>query len=241
MGDVLGSSLLWQIVAAVGTFVAVYQAVSNRQRRALTYEVLAQIPIARVRDDSSDKIQVLYDGQPVQNVFMVVVQFRNDGNVPIRCDDYEEPLVVWVPRGRILAADLAEGMVNLAPAIDEQEAGVKLSPRLLNPKDEASIRLLIADYGGELKIHARIVGVTQVRERSLDLRKVFRFGVLMVSFGTGVLALLAVSRDIVMSEWSVWLRLLAGFAGAASMYRFLGGSVKELADFLERVRKGLVW
>ena len=55
----------------------------GRQKKRLTYCVLSESPLARLTDTAPGNVQVLYDGKPVSNVYLVRIGFWNSGSLSI--------------------------------------------------------------------------------------------------------------------------------------------------------------
>jgi hypothetical protein len=64
----------------------------QRVRKVLAFEIVSNSPLLRVRDEVKEKIQVLYEGQPVGNVGLIIVKVLNEGNQQVLAQDFVEPI-----------------------------------------------------------------------------------------------------------------------------------------------------
>jgi hypothetical protein len=84
---------IWQFICGIGGIgVAVLIYFLQRRKKSLPYQVLAATPLLTVNEELKGKIQVTFEGTPVQNVHLVLLKILNNGNVPIASSDFELPL-----------------------------------------------------------------------------------------------------------------------------------------------------
>ena len=158
----------WQFVGVVlalaalaATFLVYWL---QRQRKALSYEVISKNQLLTVREELEGRLQVLYEGHPARDICLLVVKLFNSGNVPISAADYERPLSL----GTGISSKILSGVVtdvdpeNLAASIDIEESRVILRPILLNSKDSVTLKLLVSDFGGNVAIDGRVLGVKSI-------------------------------------------------------------------------------
>ena len=89
---------LWQFVGVSLTIISIGIALFVLHgRKSFSYEVESANNLVLLRENTSS-VQVLYDGSIVQNVWLVVVRFRNSGNVPITVEDFYERVSVCFGR-----------------------------------------------------------------------------------------------------------------------------------------------
>ena len=158
----------WQFVgvmlalAAVAVTVLVYWL--QRQKKSLSYEVISKNELLTVREELEGRLQVLYEGQPARDICLLVVKLFNSGNVPVSASDYERPISLStgasskVLSGAVTAVDPE----NLAATIEIAESRVILDPILLNSKDSVTLKLLVSDFGGNLSVDGRVLGVRSI-------------------------------------------------------------------------------
>jgi len=141
----------------------------GRQKKRLTYCVLSESPLARLTDTAPGNVQVLYDGKPVSNVYLVRIGFWNSGSLSIEARDYEQPICIKVgAKSRILSAEITKTEPPLDHVLTAADDGLtaSLSTKLLNRGDRLTSEFLIADYTGDLTADCRVSGVDRLRDES---------------------------------------------------------------------------
>jgi len=124
-------------------------------------------------------LQVTFKGIAIDNPHLCTFTIRNSGNVPIKKDDYEQPITVgFVPGAqhprfpvRIVAFEPAgKDPESLRPSVTlSQEGTMIFEPMLLNPGDSVTLRVLLDQcFDRErVDVNARIVGVGRVTIETL--------------------------------------------------------------------------
>lgn len=172
MGEIIRDPL-WQFVgvvlaaAAIAVAVAVY--LLQRRRKALSYEVISQTPLVKLENHRESALQILYDGQPAEDVHMIVVRVVNSGNTPIAGDDYERP-VTWSfgPHARLLTAEVLssdpESLGRMGGVTYGSETA-QLRSMLFNSGDSITLKFLVADFQGDIVVDGRIEGVRRIERQ----------------------------------------------------------------------------
>jgi len=168
------ASIDWQLVAVIvfgllTLLLMILLFLLGRRKKRLSYCVLSESRLAGLTDAAPGNVQVLYDGKPVSNVYLVRIGFRNSGNLPIEAGDYEQPICVKVGgKSRLLSAKITktEPLLDHVFVVDDGGLTASLSTKLLNKGDRLTFEFLIADYDGLLALGFRISGVDQLRYES---------------------------------------------------------------------------
>lgn len=172
---------VWQ---AIGVIVAIifglatlllslFTAYLVRRKKALTYDILSLTPLATVNDNLEGRLQILFDGRSVSNVQLALIRFTNSGNVPVSSDDYERPISIQVDdNARILSAGVTKTVPkSINPTIKFDKTCVTIAPVLLNKGDSITIKLLVANFEGNISVIGRVVGIDDIKELKLiDVR-----------------------------------------------------------------------
>ena len=234
---------MWQFVGALlgllAVVVSIYLFVLGRRQRSLSYDVLMSTPLLTVNEVLKGKIQITYEETPVQNVHLLILRIRNDGSTPITPDDFVEPLhFSFRDDLKILSTEVAETVPDsLRPKVITDASGFTISPLLLNGGDTVILKLLFAYPGGVLglRIHTRIVGVSQIKSKPDVYRPYFLAGSLMM--GIGMMGV------VLMPLLMIYLRLytaevVAGMLGAVIVagVGFIVGYLPIIRNSLKRVR-----
>ena len=155
----------WQFVGVVLALAATFLVYwLQRQRKALSFEVISKNQLLTVREELEGRLQVLYEGHPARDICLLVVKLFNSGNVPVSASDYERPISLStgasskVLSGAVTAVDPE----NLAASIEIAESRVTLHPILLNSKDSVTLKLLVSDFGGNVVVDGRVLGVRSI-------------------------------------------------------------------------------
>jgi hypothetical protein len=165
---------VWQFVGVIVGIAAI--AVSfwlyyeSRPVKKLRVEILSNSPVVSLTSDVPKELQILYRGKPVQTLSLILLRLANTGTEPIRESDYSEPIRVSVSQnaeiGQVMVQETRPDGIYLAPTIIANNQ-VELTKVLLNPGDQAVLKILVLNNDKTLKVNARIAGV-----RDLELQSV---------------------------------------------------------------------
>ena len=161
---------IWQfigtIVALVGVIVSIIGYAIQKKRKSLAYDIITATQLIGLSDDLDERIQVLFDNQPVNNIWLVLVRIFNDGNVPIQTSDYERPIEIAIRApASVLYAEAVQAIpADLEIGIAHSEHSLTLSPTLLNPMDSITIKALVSNLSDPPLVSARIVGIKKIRQ-----------------------------------------------------------------------------
>ena len=160
------------------------------RKKTLTYTILTNSSLVSDSDKAKDNIQIHYKGKVIPNVRLVEIRIKNSGNLPIRPDDYVEPLRIRPSSSNILSGEVRD-TYSLGASIEKElsnQSEIVLSKTLLNPKDFFDVRLFLSGGNADLSLIGRIVGVTTIQ--NLTGREV-NYYILLSLVSVNVLALIA--------------------------------------------------
>jgi hypothetical protein len=113
----------------------------------------------------AEKIQILFDGQPVETIEFVQMTFVNTGGLPVDTSDYREPLSLdFGDSAQIYsygAIVTDSSRLNVEMRL-EPPARLILDDTLLTPGESFSIQILGADFDSVPSVGGRVVGITQI-------------------------------------------------------------------------------
>jgi hypothetical protein len=161
---------IWQFVGAViglvAIFITIYIFSAQRPTKSLAYEILTRTQLLSVEKEIRSRVQVLFEGKPVENVQLVSMRIANDGRLPIAASQFERPLSFgFGSNAMILSADITHVFPQtLKPALRVESNRLILNPTLLNSGDTIELALLLAQYNGTVQADARIEGVSEVKK-----------------------------------------------------------------------------
>jgi hypothetical protein len=166
VGLILVSALTLAATVAV-PFVSLRR---ERPRKGLAYS-LRLVPLAVVRSDVRERIQLSFDGRPVPSAVLATLRVRNSGNTPILPGDFENPLTLQlsdeVLELRVDGADPAE----VAPIASVEADNVVIEPLLLNPGDSFDLAFILDHVSERPTVSARIAGVKRLTEDRPAIRR----------------------------------------------------------------------
>lgn len=173
------------LVAVITIILSIAIFLAQRKRKKLTYEIVSKTSVLSAAEEISGKLQILFQGEAVKNVYLLVIKLSNTGNLPITTADFERLVCLKVEKSeRILSAEVSETTPpNLSATLQNTDKSIQLNPLLLNPGDTIVIKTLISDYQNDVEIDGRIVGVQNI-ERRVDG---FGRSLLLMSLGLVVL------------------------------------------------------
>jgi len=157
----------------------------QRRRKELGYRVVSHTRLVSVEAEVEDEVAIVYRGEPVRDVHLVVVEVVNWGNQPIVPDAYERALCVELGTGaRVISVDEVgskpEG-IQVSTSVHESRDKVTINPLLLNAGDSFTLKVLVSGYSGAVTVAGRVVGVKEIRTL---LEGPDRCGVLVLTVGT---------------------------------------------------------
>ena len=167
-----------------------------RNRRRLSYEILSNVELVS-SEKIRDRIEIRYEGKPVESVHLVVVKLINDGYQPIKKDEFEKPVKFIFRGGNILSAEKEKFQPeNIETGVFYSDRSVQITPTLLNRKDYVQFKVLLDGFKN-IEIDARIVGVSKIGKLGPSLfvsDSLFGIALLIallneIFFGTGNFAL----------------------------------------------------
>jgi hypothetical protein len=208
---------VWQFVAVVVALIAliatVYIYLIGRPVKRLQIQILSNSPLISVDTDISPQIQILYKDKPVQTLSLILLKFENVGNEPIKESDYSEPIRILLSSnaeiGEVTVQETKPEGIDLNPTVSASNQ-VEIARVLLNPGDQAVLKILALNNDGTLKVEARIVGIPNLEilatlEGSTKSNYSSGYWVLLGMLGVSILIIIFVliwnSKKVI--EWRI--------------------------------------
>lgn len=161
---------LWQFIGAVFAFVTISISLGiyllQKKKKIICYEIISKSPLLSWREEKEGKFKISYEGQVVNNVLSVIIQFTNNGNQPIASNDFERKISIsFNDKSKILSVEAFKvEPPNLDLTLTINENQISISPLLLNPKDSFTIRAFLTESDGIFNLDYRIIGVNKISE-----------------------------------------------------------------------------
>ena len=162
---------MWQFVAVLLAIIAILVSISlylkQRRRKILSYEIVSRTPLLSMEEEIKGTLKILYDGQPVERVHLIVVKIINSGNVPILSTEYERPISLSLgEEARVLTAEVSKTYPDsLKASVTIEENKIVLAKTLLNGGDSVTLKMLVSKYGRKINVDGRIIGVKEISQR----------------------------------------------------------------------------
>jgi len=169
--------------------VSIFIYYKSRKTKKLSYKIITDEPLLTVDEELQGKIKVLYENNPIEDISLLIIKFLNNGNEPIKSDDFEEPVTIsFGPNVGVLSTELTNANPSTIKArLNSENDKIIIEPLLLNKGDSITIKMLltgskldchipshanIAAYGNahpfhaetDLMLQSRIIGVTNINE-----------------------------------------------------------------------------
>lgn len=202
---------VWQslgvIIGAVLAVVAILISLRQWQRKSLAYEVISNENIVRISDNSvGSELQIVYQGKPVKDLYLITIRFINSGNTEIRPEDYVKQISLsFGGNSEILGNKVLEQEPsNLGVKINHEKTKevLLIEPVLLNKRDYFTIQTLVTGFQS-VAPNGRIAGVSRIREVTplkLDSETLTAFVVGGTALVTLVSSFLTVQTTFLSSE-----------------------------------------
>ncbi len=144
----------------------------QQRKKILTYFIITKIQVISVSRGFQEKIKVLYNDEPINNVFLFEVMVINSGIIPIRPSDYIEPICLsFNQNAKVISAEVSEqseGSLGIDINTENpSHSTILITNKLLNPKDFFVVKAVVGESDGEFSIKARIAGLKKIKQYPL--------------------------------------------------------------------------
>lgn len=154
------------VAVAIGIFTLYFQ----RIKKSFSYFVLSQTPLLTVKEEVKGDIHISFKNMNIQDLYLVVINFWNSGNVPIEPSDFEKCInLSFGDDSIIISVDILEkSPESLDPQFFIEENNVlSIMPLLLNSQDSFTFKFLITKFKS-ITITSRIKGIKNINYKLLD-------------------------------------------------------------------------
>jgi len=162
------------VLAVLALVIAAAIYWKQRTRKSLGYEVLSISPLSSVSPSTLGGYQKVglkftFDGVVISQAHFITARFANTGNVPIKKEDYDEPMSLSFGKSANVLAyrglEKKPETIQLSLKPDAGDVGkVVVDPTLLNSKDSFVIEVLVSGFDGKITPRGRIVGVKEIQD-----------------------------------------------------------------------------
>jgi len=151
------------LAAAIGIPLFVYR--RQRRSKGLAYEV-STATLASLHSKARERVRVLFEGRPIEEVALISIRFRNTGSEAILLQDFQGPLTIRLPSAAAVLDHYVGECVpaDLRPQLVETATGIAVVPLLLNADDRFEVLLLVdAMKLSQPVVSGRIAGVSELK------------------------------------------------------------------------------
>jgi len=198
------------LIGVVTFFVTFVFALSQRQKKAISYQIVSNTALLSVSEEIKDKFQMTYQGRIVQQPHLVIVKIFNSGNVPIKSKDYEEPLIVHFEADpQLISIEIIESDPNdVKASFKVENSAIVIEPKLLNKADSIRIKALTGKPCSNPNVTGRIEGVKRIMEFT-GLKQIYYYFIAGIGTGISLMGLLLGSQY----PWSAPMTIGGGLLG----------------------------
>lgn len=187
---------VWQFIGAIialsAIIISIIIAFWQRKKKSICYKkiLLRMIGLESLKKLSRGKISIIYNDQPIDTVYALVLTIINDGNTQVLAKDFERPITfIFGEDAEIANVEISEKSPDdLEPSIDLLKNRISIAPLLLNPNDTFTLQVLFAKYDFvPLRCDTRIAGIRKVTEYAKDSRRTIYILMSILGFASGLI------------------------------------------------------
>lgn len=174
-------SILATLILPIALFViSPYWGSYFSDKKELSYEVLAQRELTNLGSATTawPGIKILYQDQDVSTGSFLTLAITNTGKLPIKREDFDNPIVVHVPDSNSLLSykTIYSHPSNLDITLSKVKEGFKIAPMLLNPGDSFFIEIFSKSPLEIKDVTSRIVGIPNISQEEPESHSGFYIG-----------------------------------------------------------------
>ena len=138
----------------------------QKKRKSIGFRVLSKTSLLSVKEEIAKDIEILYKGNPIKHVQLIIIRFVCLGNIPIEYEDYEAPISInFGETSQIFSAEILEKKPDdLGINLGIEDNKVVFQECLLNQGDTIIIKVLASKTEEELNVQGRISGIKRIVE-----------------------------------------------------------------------------
>jgi hypothetical protein len=158
----------------------------QKSKKSLSYEILSKTALLSVAKEVEDKIKILFEGDSVKNVHLILLKISNTGNVSILPSEFLKNITISFDNStRILSAEISDKKPHSIEAtLTINGTQLMISPSLWNSGDTVTIKSLVSEFNEEIHVSGRIVGIKDIKLSNSEFNT---STVMLVSFGISLI------------------------------------------------------
>jgi len=150
------------------------------------------ISLISVRKEVKDQIKIYYKDKAVENLTLIRVKVRNEGNTPIRREHIVKSIEFDFGEnsGIIDYSIISTNPEGIKVQLKPEENSIKCYFDLLNPKDEITLQFVCLGNIVKPKVSARIEGLKQIEVLPEEkAKKSTQIGIIYMIIGASMIAI----------------------------------------------------
>ena len=147
--------------------------------KKLSYDIVSNTPLFDVHEEIEERLQVIFDGKPIKDIIhLIIVKITNSGNIPIKCNDYSNPISLNLgENARIFppVEILKKNPEDLKVSVNIEDSKVIIMPNLLNRGNSITLKVLGTQISDDIIVSGHIVGgeIKKISEEVKSLKFLF--------------------------------------------------------------------
>lgn len=230
------------IVAAIGFIGWWLERKARRNEHTATkdlaFEVRSDVPIANINSDVKDRVQVLFDGEPAQDMRLTIIRLWNAGSVSVRRTDYDEHVTFTFVGRKVRSCEFLDSEPpdlvrpdDVKSLFKEEGDTVSVEPLLLNPGESITAKVLATGSAGEVIGRVRLADGQIVRYDEAYRQALEEKAPAVVRVGSSLLNVLAVALSLVVVQVLV-NSVLSNTPGLTNTHSQAGVSILLAVSFV---------
>lgn len=182
----------WEFVGVITgvilSIIAIIISIIQNKKKQLSYDIPYLYPLVKINKNVKNDFEVKYKGETIEQVCITELIIENTGNIPIRKEDFNEPIKIEIKNcSHIFNVELVETVPdNLVVIIDINNDTnlIYINPMLLNKNDSFKLKIVFEGENSSIKLSSRIVDLSEIINKSNNIQyKNIIYGVLFIVTG----------------------------------------------------------
>lgn len=176
------SNILTIIGIIVGAIIALWIFFKQKNRKRLEYKVIANESLLSYHKDVEKDLVILFQDKRIDNLALLILEFKNTGNIPVLKSDFESPLGInFKTPTRVFGTEVINAYPkNLDAFAIIELGGISISPCLINPKDKFSVKIIYDVKKVDYEIDARIAGIQNIEQTKQQINVIEKLAIIFV-------------------------------------------------------------
>lgn len=201
----------WQGIGVALAVVSILATVMiyrlQRGRKSLAFGVISETPLLNRVPEDGGAVALVYEGRLVEFPWVVVLEVRNNGTMPITRSDFDRPLTFSFGEDVEVLSVRTADPYHLGVKLTVTTTSIIVDPLLFNARDSLSFTVVVNGESPKVTLMARIAGVSDIESIESQVsnqRTMVLAAVTGAFFNGGAFGVLALSMD----RFPTWIQVL---------------------------------